>query len=194
MNGYDPMTIVLETDGYSIGLVNETQYDPASTDHVRRYDRTYADEAGDTYRSSSRHGIFVYSGGEALASCCVCSSGGATGIHATCCVFDDGYLLLCCGDSIFCLTIPALDLSWWTKADMVTCFEIFTHEGGYIVHGELELSRLSRDGAIVWQFSGPDIFVTQAGVGDFVLDGDVIHAAVWTGQRFTIDAKTGKEV
>jgi hypothetical protein len=194
MNGHDTITIVLEAGGYSIGLVNDTQYDPDSADNVSSYDRGYSDEHCDNYRYTPRHGIRVFSDDKTLTSCSVCSSGGSTSIHPTCSLLDGNHLLLCCGDSVFSLTIPELDLSWRTKADSTTCFEIFAHNDGYIVHGELELSRLSRDGSIIWQFSGSDIFVTHAGTNDFVLEGDLIHATDWNGLEFTLDATTGKHI
>lgn len=193
MSHHSGMTIVFQTDTYTIGLVNDTQYEPDSSDNVTAYKKFYTD-IHEGYRYSSRHGVYVFVGSEIENLACVCSSGGATTIHPTCAVLDANHIILCCGDSIFNLTIPELDLSWRTKTDSATCFEIFKHDEGYIIHGELEISRLDKDGSIVWQFSGSDIFTTHTGENDFVLDADIIYAKDWNGLKFNLDANTGKQL
>ena len=40
---------------------------------------------------------------------------------------------------------------WRTQADQATCFEIYKYEDSYIIHGEFEISRLDKDGKIIWQ-------------------------------------------
>jgi hypothetical protein len=99
---------------------------------------------------------------------------------------------VCCGNNIFCLTIPGLDLLWTTKADPAVCFEIYKFEDSYIVHGELEISRLNEDGKVIWKFSGPDIFTTPTGQENFKLESGVIEAISWDGTRSRLDAGTGK--
>ncbi len=188
------MTIVRQSQSYMIGLTNDTQYDPNSSDNLIAYKKSYNSQVFEEYRYSSRHGIFVFSGSEVENLACVCAWGGATSIHPTCAVVEGQHILLCCGDSIFNLTIPELDLSWSAKVDLATCFEIFRHSDGYIVHGELEISKLKEDGSIAWQFSGSDIFTTLTGKNDFVLNGDIIHAIDWNGLEYTLDANTGKEL
>jgi ABC-type ATPase with predicted acetyltransferase domain len=42
-------------------------------------------------------------------------------------------------------------LLWWTKADQATFFEINKYQESDIIHGELEISRLDKDGKITWQ-------------------------------------------
>jgi hypothetical protein len=59
-------------------------------------------------------------------------------------IIEDKRLLICCSDSIFCLSIPDLTLLWRTRADEATCFEILKYQDSYIVHGELEILRLDK--------------------------------------------------
>jgi hypothetical protein len=51
---------------------------------------------------------------------CVCLSGGPTGIHSKSSVMEGNSFLICCADSIFCLALPDLNLTWITKADQAT--------------------------------------------------------------------------
>jgi hypothetical protein len=188
----DSMTIIEGSCGFSIGLINDTLFTPDSSDNVMTYEGMYSSGTNQDCLYPTRHGIFVLRDVEIVNSVCICSSGGHTGIHPTCSIFEDTRLLICCADSIFCLTVPELDLSWVTKADSATCFEIFNCEDGYIVHGELEISRIDKGGRIVWQFSGSDVFTTLTGKDDFTLNGNVIEAVDWNGIKFLIDVKTGE--
>ena len=56
-----------------------------------------------------------------------------------------------------------MNLKWNTQADEVTCFQIYVLQEDYIIHGELEISRIDKNGNIKWQYSGADIFVTSDG-------------------------------
>jgi hypothetical protein len=194
MGHFDSMTILEISNNYSIGLINDTTYNPGSSDNLMDYARFYSNEMHPDYHYLTRHGIFILKNDEIETSICICSSGGHTGIHPTCAVFEYNHLTICCADSIFCLRVPELDLAWMAKADFATCFEIFKYEDGYIVHGELEISRLDKDGSKIWQFSGSDIFTTPTGKNDFILNGNVIEAVCWDGVKFKIDARTGQNL
>lgn len=192
MSYRDSMTIVEGPNGYSIGLINDIWYNPDSVDNVVLYSKYYIEKSDQKYSNLTRHGIFLIRDGEIENTVCVSSSGGHTGIHSTSWVMDGDSFLICCADSIFSLTLPSLDLNWITKADHATCFEIYIYENSYVIHGELEITRLDKDGRIIWQFSGSDIFTTPTGRDDFKLKGDVIEAVNWDGIKFMIDAQTGK--
>jgi len=75
-------------------------------------------------------------------------------------LLDNDRLLITCGYEVFCILLPSLKLLWHTQVDMATCFEIAPYQDDYITHGEMEISRLNRQGEILWQFSGKDIFVS----------------------------------
>ena len=75
-------------------------------------------------------------------------------------LLDGNRLLIACGNEVFCILLPTLELIWHTQVDMATCFEIAPYQDDYITHGEVEISRLNKQGKILWQFSGKDIFVS----------------------------------
>lgn len=188
----DSLKIIGEIDGMPIGLVDATSYDPGSADNVFVFKKFYPDAPSDDYRHRCKHGIYVIDDDADLNSVCVSADGGHTGIHKNGYLLENDRLLLCCGDHIFCLRIPELDLVWAVEADTATCFEIFSFEDSYIVHGELEITRLDREGKIIWKFSGSDVFTTPSGRGDFTLEAGQIAAINWEGTRFRLDARTGK--
>ena len=95
-----------------------------------------------------------------LKSVIVGSVGGRTTNHKDAIIFEDTRFLICCSDTVLCLSIPDLTLPWRTQADQATCLEIFKYQDSYRVHGELEISRLDKDGKILWHHGGGDIFIT----------------------------------
>ena len=194
MSYREPMVIVEGSDGYSIGLLNETNYNPDSADNSVVYNQFFTENVYKHDNYPTKHGVILLKDGEIKKSVCVSSGGGHTGIHARCSVLDGNSFLICCADSIFCLNLPDLHLNWITKADQATCFGIYKYQNGYIVHGELEISRLDKDGSITWQFSGSDIFTTPEGRDSFRLNGDFIEAVSWDGITVTIDAQTGQSI
>ena len=192
MSNRDPMVIVEGPDGYSIGLRNETSYNPDSADNATVYSQFYQENPHKNDNYPTKHGILLLKDGKLKNSVCVSSGGGATGIHPRCSVLDGNSFLICCADSIFCLNLPDLHLNWITKADQATCFGIYRYKNSYIVHGELEISRLDKDGNIIWQFSGFDIFTTPEGPDVLRINGNIIKASSWDGITYLIDAQTGQ--
>lgn len=69
----------------------------------------------------------------------------------------------------------------------MTCFEIFYLEKDYLVHGELDITRLDKNGKIIWQNSGKDIFTTLEGKDDFCLTETEIIAKDWNYEKYIFD-------
>ncbi|MCK6640031.1 MAG: hypothetical protein L6Q81_08090 [Bacteroidia bacterium] len=127
------------------------------------------------YKPSSIVKIFVSDGNNTSHCAMIAASGGGTTVHSTSFVANETELVVCCSDTVFSLSIPDLKLKWHTKADEATCFEIFKIQNGFIVHGELSISRLDENGNIIWQNQGADIFTTIEGTDNFtVADGYII--------------------
>jgi outer membrane protein assembly factor BamB len=186
------MTLRKTFKDFQVDIFDDTLYDPMSADNIRQYNKLYSDKEYGDYFYLTRHGIQIFKDEELINSTCLVSGGGTTGIHETGLLIDNNKLLICCGNSIFCLTLPDLELDWRTKADDATCFEIFKYKDAYIVHGELEISRVDKSGQIVWEFSGSDIFTTPNGKDTFeIRDGKVI-AINWEGIVYELDINDGK--
>lgn len=177
---------------FDIVISNDNLYSLNSTDNTTYYDYAYIREEDKGYNNLSKHGIQLIKDEKVQNSAIVLCSGGGTGIHESCCIFDENLILICCGDSVFCLELPSLLLNWQTKVDFATSFEIVKYEDCYIVHGELEITRLNAVGEKVWSFCGPDIFITAEGETTFKLFGDIVYAKEWNGQIFQLDAYTGE--
>ena len=166
--------------------VFKTDYSINSTDNIP-YDLLYLEDAGSFWPTII--GLKIYDDTKSLfKSAIIGSQGGGTTIHKTSYIVKENRIVICCSDTVFCLSIPDLDLYWKTKCDTATCFQIFKYKDDYIVHGELEISRLGSDGKILWQQGGEDIFVTlNSGKGDFVITPDYILATDWGNRKYKFD-------
>jgi len=179
----------LEIDKYRIELIDESNYSSNSTDNLFHYEQQYANEQ--EYKPTTQIGIKLYEDETMIANAIIKSTGGASGIHQTSQILSKDCLAICCSESVFELSIPKLSLNWITKADDATCFQIFKYKQDYIIHGELNITRISKNGKILWQNSGADIFTTEEGEDDFLIQNEIIEVKDWNNKlyKFNLDGK-----
>lgn len=170
----------------TIEVLDEPTYKYGSADNNFNYAKTYFGNNAEQY-PTSKHGIKVYRADQIIDSCVIIASGGATGVHQNSSLADNDRIVVCCCDTVFCLTLPDLDLKWKTQADPATCFEMYKLQDDYIVHGEMEISRLDKDGNIKWQMGGSDIFISFDNDEAFKLNADHIALTDFYNIKYKID-------
>lgn len=168
----------------TIEVLDEPTYKFGSSNN--NYSKHYFGDGALEY-PTSKHGIKIYQDDQVIDSCIIIGSGGATGVHKNSSLLDNDQLLLCCCDTIFCVTLPDLELNWKTKADQATCFQIFGHQGEYIIHGELHVAKIDKDGIIKWKFGGADIFVSIDNEEEFKIENDGISLTDFGKTIYKID-------
>ena len=169
------------TNKYEIDIDYHPTYKSGSADNLFKFDFEYLEKSASTI-----FGVKILDSGICLKSAVISSQGGGTGIHNSALVLEEDRLMLCCGDKIFCLSIPDLTLLWKTKADDCTCFQIFGYQDSYIVHGEINISRINHDGMILWQYSGEDIFMNMNDEIECELQADYIIASDFNNKVYKI--------
>ena len=180
-------TLIIPSGDFEIRIFDDSSYRHGSADNVRTYDHAYFDQGRD-YQPHSKHGIVVQApGGMAHSAILLSTGGGATGIHKHMVVTAGERLFVCGGNSVFALSLPSLSHQWRVEADRATCFGVYAITDGLIVRGEVNISRLSINGEILWQFSGRDIFVTPEGEGSFQLGDDFIEVTDWNYDVYRLD-------
>lgn len=170
------------TGQYRIDIYSDQTFTEGSADNTNQYDLVHFVKS--EYHFPSVYGIKVFQDDTLLKSAVIGSIGGGTAIHDTSTIIEDDRILICCSDTIFCLSIPDLTLLWRTQADQATCFEIYKYQDSYIIHGEIEISRLDWDGRVLWQQSGADIFTTADGKEDFELTDNYILVTDWENKIY----------
>ena len=177
--------MITEIGLYRIEIRKDEKYTIDSADNLFDYKNIYFTSSD--YILPTRIGIKVYENEELISSSIIGSIGGGTGIHDRSQIIENGKLIICCSDSVFSLSLPDLNLIWKTQADQATCFEIFNLQDSFIVHGEMEISKLDLNGNILWQNSGADIFTTEKGIDDFEITDSFIRATDWENRIYKFD-------
>lgn len=170
----------------TIEVIDEPTYKFGSTDNNFNFSKHYFGDGATEYLSS-KHGIKIYQDGQIIESCIIIGSGGATTVHQNSSLLDKDQLIICCSDTIFCLTLPDLELKWKTQTDQATCFQIFKKQDDYIIHGELQVVKLDKDGKIKWEFGGAEIFVSIDNEEEFKIENDGILLTDFAKTKYKID-------
>lgn len=173
------------TAHYEISIFDEPLFTEGSVDNPRSYAREYVLERG----GWSRHGVLCHATGRLLGSAIITAGGGISGVHERSLIAQRRRCFVAVGDHVICLQLPDLDLLWSIKADSATVFGL--HLGpdreDLVVHGELEISRLTRDGSIVWSQSGADVFSESVSVME-----DYVEAIDFNGRHYRFRYADGK--
>jgi hypothetical protein len=159
---------------YHVAIVNDGERIEPCDGEIRRGDhigaaRVLSRTRGDHLRHAVR----------------LCASGAPTEL-------DNGALLegdravVAVGAWLFAIDLPSLQLEWAVEVDWASCFQVFRLGRDYLTHGELSISRVSRDGNLRWQVSGRDIFT-----GPFSIDDGFALAEDWDKTRYRIDLERG---
>lgn len=171
--------------GFKIEVFNDNSYTFDSTDNIHHYKIEYI--GNDSEYRMNQHGIRIFQNEFEVSSAIICEHGGGTGIYKNSYIIEDNSILICCGFMIYSLNIPTLELNWKKQLDMATCFGIYEFDGDFIIHGELEISRVTKTGDVKWQFSGRDIFVTLDGKESFQIVGKTIKLIDFENYEYVID-------
>lgn len=174
-----------EIGKYQVEIITESDYNPDSKDNMANYEKEYLTDSD--YNLPTKFGIKLLESGIQLNTAIIGAEGGASGLHETSQIIENNRVLICCSDTVFCLDIPTLNLNWKTKTDEFTSFEIYKIDNGYIIHGELEITRIDNNGKIIWKNGGTDIFVTQDGTDDFRIKDNYIRVTDWENRIYKWD-------
>ncbi len=179
----------IEFGKYRFEIEKDDTFTVDSIDNLIDYKKVYFTPS--EFVLPTKIGIRIYENENLISSAIIGSIGGGTGIHDKSQIIESDKLAICCSDSVFCLSIPDLKLIWKTQADNATCFEIFKLQESFIVHGEMEITKLDSNGKIIWQNSGADIFTTEQGADDFKITESFIQATDWENRiyKFSFDGK-----
>lgn len=168
-----------------VEILDEPNYTFGSVDNNFKYSKHHFGEGGHEY-PTSKHGIKIFNEDQLINDCIIIGSGGATSINPYSSIINNDELIICCCDTVYCLSIADLKLKWQKRADQVTCFGVYKLQNDYIIHGEIEISRLDKEGSIIWQFGGSDIFVSLDDES-FSLNFDHIALTDFCKTKYKID-------
>lgn len=177
---------------YTIELFEDNTYSLNSADNIFNYDEIY--NCGGIHTYSTKYGIKIYDQyNEVITSCLLAPGcgGGPTGLQNNSFIIDGNLLLICVSNIVFSISLPTLDLEWYKEVDIATAFAIYKMNEDFIIHGELEITRINKSGNIIWQISGSDIFVvhnnsTNFPIDNFYIKDNLIYTQSWDERTYCI--------
>ena len=180
------MTVTLRHKDLTIEVFDDSAF-ANSPDSPTSYDKVYQPESAKERRSVSQTAIIVFRDNEKITSAILLAAAGVTSVTTDSAIIDNDNLITICCNTVFSLKLPNLALSWMTVADWATCFSIHKYQDSFIIHSETSISRLDRNGEILWQYSGSDIFVSLNDWIPFEMHDTYISLIDFNGNKYKID-------
>jgi hypothetical protein len=155
-------------DKYEIELKNDRFYSNKSSNNLINYQLEYYEGQINNARiyTINKRGVIIrdnYSGIE-ISSAILCENGGRTEISQDIYEIDNDKIWISVGDKMYCLNIPDLTINWFNRIDYGTTYSINNFGEDFIVHGDLGLIRIGKNGEIKWRFmGGRGIFIPGEG-------------------------------
>lgn len=181
--------VKLNYKNYQIEVINDSTYTINSVDNTNVYDTVFFQGKKDKaeFSPTSKCGIIIKKSDAKIASVIICESGGATAITNKSFIIEDDKVWICVCNKVYCLEIPSLELIWRKEIDFITNFSIHKVQNDFIIHGELEIKRITKNGETIWSFGGRDIWVNLEGKPEFNIENDQIHLFDFESNEYILD-------
>ena len=180
------MTITFQHNDLTIEMFDDFTF-TNTPDSPTTYDKVYQPDNDKEYHPLSQTAILIYKDNIKIASAILLAVGGATSVSIDSALIDNDNLITRCCNVVFSLRLPDLTVNWMEVVDWATCFSIHKYQDTFITHGETSISRLNRDGKILWQHGGADIFVTLYEGTPFEMHDTYISLTDFNGSKYRID-------
>lgn len=179
-----PEALHVATSAGSIQIVDEPTYTFGSADNKRRYPHEVP--MGKAFQPNTAHGVLL--NGEPLA---VFGDFRCSGVHRRSALAIADRVLLAVGGRVVCFSPEPFQVHWDLDVDDASCFGIHfsADRDALISHGELSIARFSRDGRLLWQSYGAEIFSEG-----FALKPACIEAIDFNDVRYGLSYDTGKSL
>ena len=180
------MKFSLHHNGFTIEVMDDPLF-TQTLDSPTSYDKIYQPDNNKDYNPVSQCAINVYYDNVKIASAILLVVAGATSVTSDSILIDGDNLITRCCNTVFCLTLPSLNLNWMIETDWTTCFSIHKYQDSYITHGETSVARIDKKGNILWSYSGADIFVCLVEGNPFEMHDNYIELTDFAGSKYKID-------
>ncbi|MBO4641064.1 MAG: hypothetical protein J5710_15055 [Treponema sp.] len=178
---------------FTIEIKNESLWQEKTQTHQFEYTKKYSTNTVENQKknisnNSTCYGIIIRDYQKEILDSCllVCSTGGPSSINKKAYLVENDDIYICISNTVFSLAINGLKLNWYKEVDFATAFEIYKMHDDFIIHGELYITRINKDGRIIWQQSGSDIFVLADRSDCFFIENNIINVQSWDKIKYCI--------
>ncbi|QOG03947.1 hypothetical protein [Flavobacterium sp. MDT1-60] len=174
---------------FEIEVRDEPNYIFNSVKNLRQYNKFFfhEDYYQENFNTTSKHAIIIKEFETEISNAIIGEIGGATGVYDNSFIIENDKIWICVCNKIYCLEIPSLELIWQKEFDHFTNLSIYKLEKDFVLHGELEILRITREGEIVWRFGGRDIWINPEGKTEFNIEDNVIRLFDFESNEYVLD-------
>ena len=174
---------------YKIEIIEDSIYTAHSTDNKYSYDYEYPLSTESFARSISctKTVIKIYKESKLLKSAIICEPYGKTIESESTFVTDNDKIYICAKDMIYSLNILDLSLNWRKRVDYSDCIAIYKLENDFLVHGELDIVRIDREGNIMWRFGSRESWINTSGKLEVTIEENQIRLFDFDSTEYLID-------
>lgn len=176
---------------FVIEFWEDNTYSRNSTDDLDKYEYVYCNNIDN--ECTHNIAIKIKDNEHLIGKAIVCVPGPFAGIHNDSIYIEHSMLWILAGKWMYCLQVPTFRLIWFKELDCVANFSLYRLEDDFLVHGELEVIRITTKGFIKWRFGGRDIWVNLLGRKEVTIGQNMIHLVDFENNEYTIDFE-GKEI
>lgn len=178
----------LNYKNFEIEVFDDSDYTLNSSDNLKQYKHVYFNGSDENrFCPASKHAIIVKESTTEISNAIICETGGATCVHNNSFIIEDDKIWICVCNKIYCLEIPYLKLIWQKDFDAFTIFSFYKLEDDLIIHGELEIFRITKEGEIVWRFGGRDIWFNVEGKPEITIEKNTIRLFDFVSNEYVLD-------
>ena len=170
---------------FEIEVIDDKNYILNSSNNLRQYQKVYYEES--EFHCSSKHAVIIKEHGIEISNAIICETEGATGIYENSYIIENDKIWIRVSNKIYCLKIPSLEIIWQKEFDQFTNFCFYKLEEDFLIHGELEIFRITKNGEIIWRFGGRDIWVNPEGSEELIIKDNVILLVDFESNRYILD-------
>lgn len=173
---------------FDIEILNDYKYILNSTENLTQYKHVYFNGSNDSrFHPTSKHAITIKESTTEISNAIICENGGVTTVHKDSFIIENNKIWICVCNKIYCLEIPTLELVWQKDFDTIANFSLYKLEEDFIIHGELLIFRISREGEIIWSFGGRDIWFNPEGYSELTIEENAIRLFDFDSNEYVID-------
>ncbi|MBK8145050.1 MAG: hypothetical protein IPK62_08660 [Bacteroidetes bacterium] len=100
---------------------------------------------------------------------------------------NDDKLYFSLGFTFFSFDLIESQIIWQVRPDTAEIFEFYDLENDFLLRGELEIHRITKNGEIKWSFGGKDIWVNMEGKREVQIESNRIKLTDFNNDKYIID-------
>ncbi|QES90673.1 hypothetical protein [Rhizosphaericola mali] len=170
---------------YTLSIYTDEMYSFDSADNKNSYDIVYPN--GDYIFRQANMAICLKTNYQVIKSAILNVNSYFVKVYEKSIIIENNQFWILLANEMYCFELSTLHLLWKRALDISTNLAIYELDNDFLVHGEMEIFRVTKMGDIVWQFSGRDIWVSLKEKEVLKIEKGKIYLTDFNNDEYIID-------